>query len=109
MGMPSLVSGLRAAALSPVARAAAAPAGPARDRLTADLAWLAPFTARRLGSGVLRIVLRTIDHDACHRFHCDWLRLPALITYTGPGTEWTTELPHPGRSEHKPRRVHRAG
>jgi len=86
-----------------------APSGPARSRLETDLALLVPWVARQLKTRTLRVALRTVDTDACSKYHCDWIRLRTIVTYAGPGTEWTVEKPPAGAVDWTPKAGARCG
>jgi len=40
---------------------------------------------------IARLHLRTIDNNACNKFHVDGYHLRLFSTYLGPGTEWLPE------------------
>ena len=65
--------------------------GPARERLEADLRLLVPRFLQATGNDTVFARLKVIDQDECRRFHRDFIRLRAIVTYAGPGTEWLTE------------------
>ncbi|MBX2964035.1 MAG: DUF1826 domain-containing protein [Cyclobacteriaceae bacterium] len=37
----------------------------------------------------IRLSLKTVNHDACRKFHIDGYAYRLLCSYCGPGTEWT--------------------
>ncbi len=63
----------------------------AREQLVADLRRLVPQFLEATGNTRLFARLKVIDHDGCRRFHRDFIKLRALVTYSGPGTEWLSE------------------
>lgn len=62
------------------------PCGPARDWLEADARALCGAFLTLVG-GEIKVLLRSLAHDACRRFHRDNPPIRLVVTYAGPGTE----------------------
>ena len=62
------------------------------DWLSADILYLDELY-RSLTGTVPRVRLETANERTCPAFHEDAVRLRFLVTYRGPGTEWTAEGP----------------
>jgi len=62
------------------------------DWLNADIRRLDELY-RALAGAVPRVRLETANERTCPAFHEDAVRLRLLVTYRGPGTEWTTDIP----------------
>lgn len=75
-------------ALAPVFEECSLPAGSMRDLLLNDIAELAATYAAITRTGRVDIRLNRISHDACWKFHRDYVDFRLLTTYRGPGTEW---------------------
>lgn len=71
-------------------------ARPARDELIGLPDWLSRDILRlgglyqTLEDRDWRVRLETAERRTCPAFHEDAVRLRLLVTYRGPGTEWTT-------------------
>lgn len=76
------------AALHRLADAVALPSSPERDWMIGDIAMLVDRFARIARCGTVSVRLEAIDHDACWRFHRDYVGLRLNATYRGPGTQW---------------------
>ncbi len=61
---------------------------PARQDLVADISFLALAFANLAGAREIDLRLEAIDHNACWRFHRDYVGLRLNATYRGPGTQW---------------------
>lgn len=73
----------------------AMPAGALREAFLDDVENLARTFMRVMASPAVDVRLETIRHDACWKFHRDFVPARLLTTYVGPGTEWV----HPRDSE----------
>jgi len=82
------------------ALAAALPA-PASMDLLADALRLARMFGALTRSDHLRIRLDGITGDACRKFHVDAVGFRMLVTYAGPGTQWTMGDPEDGAAAHE--------
>jgi hypothetical protein len=60
------------------------------DWLIEDIGVVGDLYARATG-GAWRVRLETATERTCPRFHEDANTLRFLVTYRGPGTEWTTD------------------
>lgn len=69
--------------------AAARLPGPAPIGLLADALQLAHVFAALTRGAHVRLRLDGITGDACRKFHVDAVGLRLLVTYAGPGTQWT--------------------
>lgn len=70
-----------------------------RDELERDaLRWAALFCAL-LDERQCKLTLATVRTDSCRKFHADFVRLRALCTYAGPGTELVDDA-HVSREVH---------
>ncbi len=67
------------------------PAGRMRDLLVADIEGLVLEFASITGVGQVDVRLECIDHDACKKFHRDWVEARLVTTYRGPATEWVPQ------------------
>ena len=76
------------APLQRLADAVALSASPERDWLIDDIAMLVDLFARIARCAAVNVRLEAIDHDACWRFHRDYVGLRLNTTYRGPGTQW---------------------
>lgn len=65
------------------------------DWLNADIRRLHDLYSALTG-GVPHVRLETANERTCPAFHEDAVRLRLLVTYRGPGTEWTTDVPGGG-------------
>jgi hypothetical protein len=74
-------------------QAAAALPHPASTNLLADMFRLAHMFAAMTRHARIRLRLEGITGDACRKFHVDAVGYRLLVTYTGPGTEWTMADP----------------
>lgn len=61
--------------------------------LSDDIAQLAELHRDLTGGSDWRVRLETATERICPAFHEDGVRLRLLVTYRGPGTEWTTDAP----------------
>ncbi len=66
----------------------ALPACAERDWLIGDIAMLVDCFAQIARCEAVNVRLEAIDHDACWRFHRDYVGLRLNATYRGPGTQW---------------------
>jgi hypothetical protein len=73
--------------------AAAALPAPAPLDLLADAQRLAHIFAALTRRQHLRVRLDGITGDACRKFHVDAVGFRMLVTYAGPGTQWTMADP----------------
>lgn len=64
------------------------PPGDMRDLLLGDLDVLVSTFARITHSHLVDVRLTRVSHDACWKFHRDWVEARLLTTYRGPATEW---------------------
>lgn len=80
--------------------AAAALPAPAPLGLLADALRLARMFAALTRSDHLRLRLDGITGDACRKFHVDAVGFRLLVTYAGPGTQWTLGDPDAGATLH---------
>lgn len=87
-------------ALDTTFRAAAIPDDIPARLLRADVATLARRFARIAGSALVDLRLEALAHDACCRFHRDFVPLRLLCTYRGPGTQWIAPA-QAGRAVHE--------
>lgn len=69
--------------------AAAALPCPAPLDLLADMLRLADLFAALTRRDRVRLRLDGVTDDACRRFHVDAVGYRLLVTYAGPGTQWT--------------------
>ncbi len=58
------------------------------DWLIHDIAMLIDCFAQIARAEVVNVRLEAVDHDACWRFHRDYVGLRLNTTYRGPGTQW---------------------
>lgn len=65
--------------------------GEALDGLLAELQEMMRLTAAVAETERLKLFFGRVDTDRCRKFHVDFLRLRAMATYVGPGTEWIRE------------------
>lgn len=63
-------------------------AGDMRDFLIKDIGELISVFAGITNSRLVDVRLDVISHDACWKFHRDWVERRLLTTYRGPTTEW---------------------
>lgn len=56
--------------------------------LMADISLLTESFLELCGKQQLRLHLRTVEDDACSKFHVDGYPMRLICTYDGPGTEW---------------------
>ena len=63
-------------------------AGDMRDFLIKDIGELISVFAGITKSRLVDVRLDVISHDACWKFHRDWVERRLLTTYRGPTTEW---------------------
>ena len=71
------------------------PSGAPLDLLT-DMLRLSHMFAALTRSMHVRLRLDGIAGDACRKFHVDSVGLRLLVTYAGPGTQWTMGDPEAG-------------
>ncbi len=64
------------------------PPGDLRDLLLGDLDDLVSAFARIIQSDLVDVRLERVSHDACWKFHRDYVEARLLTTYRGPATEW---------------------
>ena len=64
------------------------PAGTMRDLLLSDVSDLACVFAEITHSEFVDIRLESVSHDACWKFHRDYVEARLLTTYRGPATQW---------------------
>ena len=62
--------------------------GDMRDFLIKDIGELISVFAGITKSKLVDVRLDVIGHDACSKFHRDWVERRLLTTYRGPTTEW---------------------
>jgi hypothetical protein len=67
---------------------AALPAGPGREALAADIAFLSDLYGDLLGCPRVGLRLERLDRAMCPGWHRDHTGIRLLCTYQGPGTEW---------------------
>ncbi len=82
------VPGHATAPLQRLADAVSLPPSPERNWLIGDIAMLVDCFARIARCKAVNVRLEAIDHDACWRFHRDYVGLRLNATYRGPGTQW---------------------
>jgi len=82
--------------------AAAALPGPAPLALLADALRLAHVFAALTRSEHVRLRLDGVTGDACRKFHVDAVGFRLLVTYAGPGTQWTLSDPKMDDAEQVP-------
>ncbi len=75
-------------ALEPQLDACGMSSGDMRDLLVQDIDTLVTAFADITGSDLVDVRLERIIHDACWRFHRDYVEARLLTTYLGPATEW---------------------
>ncbi len=80
--------------------AAAALPAPAPLGLLADALRLARMFGALTRSDHVRIRLDGITGDACRKFHVDAVGFRLLVTYAGPGTQWTLADPDGAAAPH---------
>ena len=80
--------GSATAPLQRLADGVALPPSPQRDWLIGDIAMLVDCFAQIARCEAVNVRLEAIDHDACWRFHRDYVGLRLNATYRGPGTQW---------------------
>ena len=68
------------------------PPGDVRDLLLGDLDVLVSAFARITRSDLVDVRLERVSHDACWKFHRDWVEARLLTTYRGPATEWVRPI-----------------
>ncbi len=68
------------------------PPGDVRDLLLGDLDVLVSAFARITRSDLVDVRLERVSHDACWKFHRDWVEARLLTTYRGPATEWVQPI-----------------
>ena len=73
---------------------------PASMDLLADALRLARMFGALTRTEHLRIRLDGISGDACRKFHVDAVGFRLLVTYAGPGTQWTMGDPEAGAAPH---------
>lgn len=61
------------------------------EALYADVAEVFGHFVRLLAPERVRLQLHTVVSDGCRLFHADFVGVRAIVTYAGPGTEWTTD------------------
>ena len=64
------------------------PSGEMRDLLINDIKELVRTYARIAKTRLVDVRLERVNHDACWKFHRDFVRTRLLTTYRGPATEW---------------------
>ena len=64
------------------------PPGDMRDLLLGDVDDLVSAFAGITRSDLVDVRLERVSHDACWKFHRDWVEARLLTTYRGPATEW---------------------
>lgn len=64
------------------------PPGEARDLLLEDLNTLVTAFSKIADTELVDVRLEYIRHDACWKFHRDWVEARLITTYIGPTTEW---------------------
>ena len=85
---PVAIADLDQGILESMFNAASTPAGPMRDALMTDIAFIMRHFAHIIGHNELVMRLEAIDNNACRRLHRDCVPLRLLTTYRGPGTDW---------------------
>jgi hypothetical protein len=71
------------------------PAGAPLDLLS-DMLRLSAMFAALIQSQHVRLRFDGITGDACRKFHVDSMGLRLLVTYAGPGTQWSMGQPDQG-------------
>jgi len=69
---------------------------PAPLDLLSDMLRLSHMFSVLTGNAHVRLRLEGITGDACRKFHVDAVGLRLLVTYAGPGTQWTMGDPEKG-------------
>lgn len=64
------------------------PPGEARDLLLEDVNTLVSAFSIVTDTDLVDVRLEYIRHDACWKFHRDWVEARLITTYIGPTTEW---------------------
>ena len=64
------------------------PSGEMRDFFINDIEQLVRTYARIAKTRLVDVRLERINHNACWKFHRDFVRTRLLTTYRGPATEW---------------------
>ena len=64
------------------------PGGEMRNFLIEDVEELVTAYARIAKTHLVDVRLERVNHDACWKFHRDFIRTRLLTTYRGPSTEW---------------------
>lgn len=80
--------GRATAPLHRLANAVSLPRSRERDWLIDDVAMLVDCFAQIARAEAVKVRLEAIDHDACWRFHRDYVGLRLNTTYRGPATQW---------------------
>ena len=68
------------------------PPGDLRDLLLGDVDDLVSAFAGIIRSGLVDVRLERVSHDACWKFHRDYVEARLLTTYRGPATEWVQPI-----------------
>lgn len=61
------------------------------EALYADVAEVFGHFVQLLSPERVRVQLHTVMSDGCRLFHADFVGVRLIVTYVGPGTEWTTD------------------
>ena len=68
------------------------PPGDMRDLLIGDVDDLVSAFAGITRSDLVDVRLGRVSHDACWKFHRDYVEARLLTTYRGPATEWVQPI-----------------
>ncbi len=68
------------------------PSGDMRDMLVKDIDDLVTAFAGIAGTDLVDVRLERVNHDACWRFHRDFVEARLVTTYLGPATEWVQNV-----------------
>ncbi len=75
-------------ALQPILNGCHMPAGDMRDLWVQDIADLVYVFSEITSADLVDVRLERINHDACWKFHRDYVDTRLITTYSGPTTEW---------------------
>lgn len=64
------------------------PAGPGREAMVAEIAWLASLLTTLLDCDGVSWRIEVLNKAMCPRFHIDRTGIRLVSTWLGPGTEW---------------------
>ena len=76
--------------------------GDMRDRLVADVNDLVIAFANIIRGDYVDVRLESVSHDACWKFHRDYVETRLVTTYRGPATEWVRHA-HAEQAMHEQR------